>query len=83
MSLLILRHRDCGHAIGMANLIGRNLLENKRMTLALSGHHGWEIAEASQEETVEALVMPWLPCGTCFRHDLTGGPHLLMGGRPA
>lgn len=80
MNLLMLRNPLCGHAIGMANLIGRNLLETKRMRLSLEGYTGWEVAEAPPDEVAEAIGMPWPPCGTCGRHDLIGQPFLFMGG---
>ena len=83
LNMLILRHVQCGHAIGMANLIGRNLLETKRVSMALSGHSGWEIAEVGPGKASEAIAMPWPPCGSCFRHDLLGQPYLFMGGKPA
>lgn len=83
-SILLLRHRDCRHAVGMANMVGRGLLETQRAKLALAGSSGWEIAEEPDHAAVaEAIVMPWPPCGTCGRHDLLGHPHLLMGGAPS
>lgn len=79
--ILLLRHRDCRHAVGMANVIGRALLETQRAKLALAGSAGWEIAEEPDHDAVAtAIGMPWPPCGTCARHDLLGHPHLLMGG---